>query len=198
MAGQVHNSHGHAKAELRRRLVAWLGGPQSARVFETHAGPGVMHHQAFAGVADWLGVDQDPRSPDSIHADNRLVLRAVDLQRFNFFDVDAFGSPWEQVWIVSRRRKVGKGEFVALALTDGHLRGFSSISPVVQGWSTQLQAALGIRRDMPNRMLMAGGGDHFAQRLIAAWFGGCKIVRWVSATGKGQRVFYFGCVIKGQ
>lgn len=51
--------------------------------------------------------------------DNRRVLRAITLERFNIFDFDAYGSPWEQALIVATRRPVRTGERLGLILTDG-------------------------------------------------------------------------------
>jgi hypothetical protein len=51
--------------------------------------------------------------------DNQLALRALDLTRFNVFDFDAFGSPWNQALLLAHRRKWKRGEQGAIVLTDG-------------------------------------------------------------------------------
>lgn len=43
----------------------------------------------------------------------------LDLGQFNVFDLDAFGSPWEQMVILAARRRWKKGEPGGLAITDG-------------------------------------------------------------------------------
>lgn len=198
---QVHNSAPELKAELRRRLVTELGGIAEARVLETHAGPGVMRLAAYKGVADWLGVDSDPASPDSIHADNRLVLRAIDLGRFNLFDVDAFGSPWEQLWIVSMRREIKRGEQLGIALTSGTQGGQAMMSPTLKsaGWSQQMLTAVNTDPNQPQRVFAGErGAVALAQRLILVWFSGCEVVRFWSARSPSGVAWYFGAVLRGR
>jgi len=104
-----------------------------------------MHELAYADCADWLGVDKDIRSPGSVHCDSRLVLRAIDIQPFNLFDIDAFGAPWEHVWIVAQRRKLKRGESIALAITSGANAACAARQPNLRaaGWSSQMQAVIG-------------------------------------------------------
>ena len=54
-------------------------------------------------------------------ADNRRVLRALDLAAFNVLDLDSYGSPWEQAYIIARRRKLRPGERLGMVPTDGTL-----------------------------------------------------------------------------
>jgi hypothetical protein len=200
MAKQIHNSEPTKKAELRRRLVTALGGPPACRVLETHAGPGVMHRLAYTDVADWLGVDEDPASPGAIHADNRLVLRAIDLSRFNLLDVDAFGSPWEALWLFAQRRPVRSGELVALALTSGLQGTAAARHPTLQraGWSRQMVAAVGASVGTAHRFFVgAQGALPLAQRLVRAWFPSCVMLTWLSARSRHGGAWYFGAVFRG-
>jgi hypothetical protein len=43
-------------------------------------------------------------------ADNRHVMRAIDLAPFSIFDLDSYGSPWVQAIILADRRRVDAGE----------------------------------------------------------------------------------------
>lgn len=195
---QVHNAQPEKKAEIRARLVTALGGAANCRVIETHSGPGVMRRLVYAGAADWLGIDKDPASPDAIHCENTLALRAIDLQRFNLFDVDAFGSPWECVWIVSRRRKIAKGELIGLAMTSGQQGGQIAISRNVRtaGWSQQMYDAIRPSRDAQHSLFCGRAGVEVSQRFVITWFPGCKVERWISGrSAKG--VLYFGALLRG-
>jgi hypothetical protein len=75
-------------------------------------------------------------------ADNRRVLRCADLSSFTCFDLDAYGSPWEQALIVAARR-----ETVARARGDGRAdavcrRGDSgSLAMTVDQMIAELKAA---------------------------------------------------------
>ena len=59
-------------------------------------------HEAAAYVGCDLKWYRDERL--AYVADNRRVLRAIDLKPFNVFDFDAWGAPWEQVLILIARR----------------------------------------------------------------------------------------------
>jgi hypothetical protein len=86
-----------------------------------------MWSAVWKRASDYVGVDEvykpwDPRR--RFVGDNRIVMRAVDLQPFNVFDLDAFGDPWEQLVILAARRKWAPGERGAVLLTwrDSHTR----------------------------------------------------------------------------
>jgi hypothetical protein len=201
-APQIHNSAPETKAELRLRLVDALGGPASCRVLETHSGPGEMHRLVYNGVHDWLGIDADLESPNAIHHDNREVMRAIDLSRFNLLDVDAFGSPWEQLWLFAQRRSIAKGEKIGLALTSGLQGSQCARSPTLRaaGWSTQMQAVVGANFETSSRFFC---GDKYAprlaSRLIVSWFKPSAVERfWACRSSHwGGGVWYFGAVLLG-
>jgi hypothetical protein len=52
-------------------------------------------------------------------ADNRRVMRTVDLALFSIFDLGSFGLPWVQAIIIADRRRVAAGELLGLVLTEG-------------------------------------------------------------------------------
>jgi hypothetical protein len=196
---QVHNSAPAAKAELRKRLIAALGGPASCRVLETHSGPGTMHRLAYANVADWLGIDSDPEAPEAIHHDNREVMRAIDLSRFNLLDVDAFGSPWEQLWLFTQLRSIAKGEAIGMALTSG-LQGSCAArhhSLHSAGWSKQMAEAVGADIQTKHRFFVGErGANALAQRLVRSWFPSCKTTLWLSSRSHHGGAWYFGVALQ--
>ena len=153
-----------------------------------------MRGLAYGGVADWVGIDTDPESPDAIHADSRLVMRAIGLHRFNLFDLDAFGSPWEWVWIVSQRRRPEKGERVALAITNGHA---GAVAARTKAQVSRQLIDAGITPGNANKWVSGKrGAELYAQRLVAAWFDGCVIRRWLTAAANGG-AWYFGVILEG-
>jgi hypothetical protein len=108
------------KIEIRRTILKQVG---AARVFEGFTGLGEMWQGAWADAESHTGCDLRPLTLDEpmprMCCDNRLALRCLDLQKFNVFDFDAFGSPWNQCLILASRRKWAKGERGGLVLTDG-------------------------------------------------------------------------------
>lgn len=109
-----------AKVRLRLNVLECV---RPARVFDAFAGLGGMYLQAWSKAESYIGCDERDWSPSETHkrfvGDNRLVMRAVDLQRFNVFDLDADRSPWDQMWILLHRRTWAPGEVGAVVLTDG-------------------------------------------------------------------------------
>lgn len=119
--GIKSNNHPQAAAQkiAHRRLL--LQNIPGARVFDAFAGSGKMHREVWHQASHYVGCDlkwyRDNRS--AFVAKNQRVLRCIDLQDFNIFDLDAYGAPWEQATIVAARRKLAPGERIGLALTDG-------------------------------------------------------------------------------
>lgn len=95
-ARKTDNAPGRVKAkiELRGEVLAWIG-PDQAQVFDAFSGDGGMHAAVWHAAAGYVGCDEkwyrDERT--TFVADNRRVMRAIDLARFNVFDFDAYGAP---------------------------------------------------------------------------------------------------------
>lgn len=127
---KVHNSPAAlaAKVELREHALADLRGRGApVHVLDVFCGPtGEMWSHVWKDGADsYTGIDEAYVWPDPRRrfvGDNRRVLRAIDLARYNVFDVDAFGSPWEQLVIIMARRAWKLGELGAVVITDGSAR----------------------------------------------------------------------------
>lgn len=110
-----------AKVELRRHVLDEIGA-SNAHVLDCFCGTGEMYRNVWNAAASYAGIDMrpwDPCHPPRFVANNLRVLRALNLHAFNVFDLDAYGSPWEQVLVLCARRKWAKGERGGLLLTDG-------------------------------------------------------------------------------
>jgi hypothetical protein len=196
--GVKADNHAHAltaKLDIRRRVLEQVG-PGRAVVFDAFAGAGVMWSHVWKNAAGYVGVDEREWFRDErccFVADNRRVLRAIDLQPFTVFDLDAYGSPWEQALIIAARRRVAKGERLGLIITEGtslHTR-FSSLPHA-------LRQAAGLNP------AVADGAGRLHDELIARALLGvvkrlrCAVVRqWRAANTTGAQVRYIGSVIEG-
>lgn len=110
-----------AKVEIREKVLAKIGS-HDARVLDLFCGEGEMFRAVWQNAASYVGVDARPWNvshPPRFVADNRRLMRAIDLGHFNVFDLDAFGSCWEQLEILLHRRHWTPGEKGAIVLTDG-------------------------------------------------------------------------------
>lgn len=164
-------------------------------VFDAFAGSGRMHQRVYRTAAHYVGCDlvwYRDMARMAFVADNRRVLRAIDLHEFNLFDFDAYGSPWEQCLILANRRKVRSGEKVGLVLTDG-----SALNMKLSGMPLALRAiarfesvpagANQLRDDVFDRALVG-----LADRMM------CRIIRrWQADGHSGAQVRYTGLVLVG-
>lgn len=69
---------------------------------------------------EYLGLDVEEISDGrkTMCLDNRRFLNETDLSRWNVFDLDAYGDPWDQFGIICQRRKIEAGEMIAVFVTD--------------------------------------------------------------------------------
>lgn len=108
------NSNVNLKAEMRRRNL-----PERARVLDLFCGLGEMYRLAYKGrVAFYQGVDNrrihDPRL--CTLTNNNVYISHRDISQFNVFDLDDYGSPWKQLFLITER--LGQPE-TTIFLTDG-------------------------------------------------------------------------------
>jgi len=183
-----------AKVEIRRNVMAALGEP--ARVFDGFAGAGHLYRAVWREAASYTGCDQryfaDGRR--MFVADNRRVLRSLDLAAFNLFDLDAYGSPWEQALIVAARRRVAPGERIGMVFTEGN--GLNYKGNVVPAAVTQLiglqhakVVGLFTGRDQVQGWIIQALADRFRADVVR---------RWQAGSTAGQMVAYLGVVFQGR
>lgn len=154
----------HAKQQLRRNILAEL---RPARVFDAFCGPKRGgSSDAWDRADSYVGCDTVWRPDDTRRrfvGDNRRILRSVDLAGYNVFDLDAFGSPWEQALIVAARREWKRNERGALVLTDGSSMNtrFGNLPAAL----AQLLGAEKLRRLAPG----AGSADAYQRMALRRW-----------------------------
>lgn len=131
-----------AKVEIRQHVLDAIGAAH-ATVFDAFAGPGLMHTEVWSKAARYVGCDErwyaDARC--CYVADNRRVLRCIDLRPFTCFDFDAYGSPWEQLLILAARRPLTPGERIGLVFTEG-----SSLATRQNGLPHAMRQAAGLTK----------------------------------------------------
>jgi hypothetical protein len=108
-----------AKLDLRKRVLSEV---RPASVLDLFCGTGEMYAGAWRNAESYAGCDErtwQVTDPPRFVADNLRLMRCLDLQSFNVFDFDAYGSPWSQIAILAALRRWGPGERGAIVLTDG-------------------------------------------------------------------------------
>lgn len=188
-----NNPQAHAaKVQIRRNVLAAVG---KARAFDAFAGAGEMYTAVWKDADAYTGCDLKWQRDDRrmFCGDNRRVLRAIDLKAFNVFDLDAYGSPWEQAIIIADRRRVNAGELIGFALTEGN--GFAYKSNVMPA---AIQLLTGLR---PGIVGLSRKQDSIIDRAIAgiAKRMRCDVVkRWEAHGRTGASMRYIGLVLKGR
>lgn len=195
---KVENAHAgwKAKVEIRRRVLEALT-PEKAHVFDAFAGPGLMFTEVWSRAAGYVGCDERWHADDRccFVADNRRVLRCIDLAPFTCFDLDAYGSPWEQAIIIAARRpRMKAGERLGLVLTEGtslYTR-FSSIPKAMRQAAGLLPSvALGAGR-LHDELITR------ALRGVVRRMNGRIVQQWGALGTSGAQMRYLGAVIEGE
>lgn len=177
------NNHPRSMPEKVAIRRAVLDAVEDAHVFDAFAGSGRMWRAVWRQADSYVGCDlkwYKDRERKAFAADNRRVLRAIDLSGFNVFDLDAYGSPWEQALIIAVRRRVELGESIGVVLTEG------SLMKIKLG---QLPTALAKLSGVTGGMKgMTSHYEGIIERAIAGMAERmrCRIVRRWDAKGKTQ------------
>ena len=182
-----------AKIAIRRNVLVEVGAEHPS-VFDAFAGEGRMHAAVWCDAAHYVGCDTrfftDNRP--AFVADNRRVLRALDLAAFNLFDLDSYGSPWEQAYIIARRRKLRAGERLGLVITEG-----TGLASKLNTMSAAMALLAGTRTHVVGLPRMLDNIIDRALRRVAAMMGGTIKRRWQAKGYYGSRMTYIGLVIEG-
>ena len=189
-----NHSAGYAgKVSVRKHVLDTIGASNAA-VFDAFAGSGSMHKAVWKHAASYTGCDErfffDRRT--AYVGDNRIVMRSINLKPFNTFDLDAYGSPWEQAIIIARRRPVSKGERIGFVITEGStiaLR-FRRIPPALAEISKISRHASGVSRSAKDVLNQAIAG--LCREM------NCRLIkRWEAERKGGSRMTYIGLVLEG-
>jgi hypothetical protein len=178
-----------AKVAIRRNVMAEIG---EARVFDAFAGRGEYYKAVWREAANYTGCDVRyfPDERRAYVADNKRVLRAIELSEFNIFDLDAYGSPWEQATIIAARRKLAPGERVGMIFTEG-----MGLKYRMNGVPLAVTHLIGLKSGMAGLVwqrdqILAAVVSEIAKRM-----GGEVVKRWQAKGKTGQEVVYMGVVI---
>jgi hypothetical protein len=183
-----------AKAEIRQRVLESIGAEQ-ASVFDAFAGEGVMYQKVWRQAGAYIGCDETRFCLDERVAyvgKNQRVMRNLDLGAFNIFDFDAYGSPWEQVYLMIKRRQVAPGERIGMVLTEGQ-----GMKMDMGGMSLALSLVAGVRQYMPG---MGAAQQQIIDRAIqrtAAAMNASIEKRWEAISKHSSTIRYIGVVMQG-
>lgn len=183
---------GKAKVTLRRNVLTAIGA-ERAHVFDAYAGDGQQYRAVWHEAASYVGCDLEffPDERLAFKCDNRRVLRTLDLAAFNIFDLDAYGSPWEQLYLIAVRRRMTAGERVGFVLTEGQ-----GMKLKMGGMSLALSLLAGIHHYLPGLGSAQNELIERALQRVGSMIGGTVIHRWEAAGKSGSAMRYIGLVIE--
>lgn len=182
------------KVKLRSNVLEAIGAGE-AKVFDAFAGTGQMHKAVWSKAAAYEACDVRylPDERLAFVGDCKRVMRNLDLSRFNVFDLDAYGSPWEVVIILASRRKVAPAERIGVVITEGSglkLK-FGSLPGAMAnlaGAAVKLPGAIRGGKELAGRAIVA-----MARRM------NCDVEKvWRAERPQGAAMLYFGVVLKGK
>lgn len=119
-----HNTATGPKTEIREHILEHIG-VDLARVLDCYCGPvGEMFDRVWHRASSYTGIDKEWRGLEldrrrRFVGDTLTLLRAIDLSKYNIFDVDCFGCPWSTMLMIQRHRTWAPGELGAVVITDG-------------------------------------------------------------------------------
>ena len=182
-----------AKIAIRQNVLNAIG--RDVSVFDAFAGSGAMYSAVWRDARSYTGCDLKPQRDGRLMfcADNRRVMSAIDLSRFNVFDLDSYGSPWVQAIIIADRRRVASGEKIGIILTEG--AGFAYKSNIVP---EAIAILTGLRTGIVG---LSKKQDAVIDKAISglAWRMSCTVEkRWQAEGRTGASMRYIGLVLKGK
>lgn len=114
MSKKTDNSKLWEKVALRKQNL-----PKKARVLDLYCGTGQMYKYAYKDSYRYHGVDNKTIHDPKIctKTNNIIYITRYPLDAFNVFDLDAYGCPWKQFFLILSRLK--PKDDVRFFLTDG-------------------------------------------------------------------------------
>ena len=100
---KTDNSMENEKALMREKYL-----PENASVLDLFCGSGEMYKRAYRGnVCDYHGTDISKVHNLEICeiTNNEKYVRRNDLDKYNTFDLDAYGSPWKLFYLILKMKK---------------------------------------------------------------------------------------------
>lgn len=200
MVNPIDNHADALRAKIKiREYVYCATRAEQNRVLDVFCGvDGLMYKHVWKRCALnehglYVGIDQEwPRDERRVFVgDNRRILRAIDLDDFNIFDLDSHGAPWEQAVIIAHRREWKRGERVGFVFTDA-----SGLKLVFD----RLPKATSYLSGLPQRTR----GSFYARELVfdacldglMKIIGGKVVDQWRATRHHGAAATYAGIIVE--
>lgn len=175
------NTNLKAKIEIREKIKAVI---KNINLLECYAGNGEIYKICYENrINNYVGIDKKNNiatlGRNIIHGDTRKILRSklVDLNDYNLFDLDSWGSPWYPFWIICNRIKNNKFDKIGFVFTDG-LQQKAQFGKIESGMSHLVGLGSGITVPCLSRhkwylrsLIIRKGIEKLNMKIINAWIG---------------------------
>lgn len=114
---KTNNAKIDAKIELRKSIDC-----KELSVLECFCGKGEMFDAVWKNAYHYEGIDIEEQNDKRIvhKGDCALILKKLNLDNFQVFDIDAYGSPYECLQIIFQKiKKIKKSKTYHFFITDG-------------------------------------------------------------------------------
>jgi len=111
---KTDNSMENEKALMRSKYL-----PKNAKVLDCFCGNGEMYSRAYKNRIEYYhGVDKEKiHTEDMCELNNNInYVTHNNISQFNTFDLDDYGSPWKQLYLIAKKLLPGEYTFF---ITDG-------------------------------------------------------------------------------
>lgn len=114
---KTDNAKINAKQDLRNNIKQYFN---ELHVLEVYCGSGEMYRDVWHVAQTYTGIDQKKQfdGRHTICGDACKAVSVIDLDGFNVFDIDAYGSPYDVLNIILSRYQ-GDFKRAAFVVTDG-------------------------------------------------------------------------------
>ena len=116
---KTNNAKNKSKIQIRENVLSLFKNERN--VLEVFCGDGKMYRDVWKKGDKYTGIDivefNDER--ETIQGDSKEVLNSLDIDRYNIFDIDAYGSPYEELSIILKKLDRNKYNEYAFIITDG-------------------------------------------------------------------------------
>lgn len=114
---KTNNAKIDAKIKLRQVIDC-----KESSVLECFCGKGEMFKAVWKDAHYYEGIDIEAQNDNRIvhQGDCALILKKINIEKFDVFDIDAYGSPYECLQIIVQKiKKIKKSKMYHFFITDG-------------------------------------------------------------------------------
>jgi nitrate reductase beta subunit len=114
----TNNTNNLSKEKIRQNIFDLFENKKN--VLEIFCGSGEMYRKVWKNADKYTGIDIIEQNDErhTICGDSMEVLKKIDINEYNIFDIDSYGGPYEELNYILNNINTKQKE-IAFVLTDG-------------------------------------------------------------------------------